>query len=163
MDTHGWVNVNDFVSKINEAGRYEMTLDLLEEIVNTDDKGRFRFDPDHRHIKACQGHSIPWVEPELTVKLPPKYLYHGTTKNAYEQIKACGAILRMKRHAVHMQADEQKAWTSAKRWSGQTPVVFQISASHMAEDGYIFGVTENEVWCSEKIPENYILKLLEEK
>lgn len=31
----------------------------------TDKKGRYRFNKEHTSIKACQGHSIPWVEPEV--------------------------------------------------------------------------------------------------
>ena len=57
----------------------------------------------------------------------------------------------MKRHVVHMQADINKAWQSAERWH-KTPVVLVIAASEMYKDGYKFGVTENEVWCTEEVP-----------
>lgn len=48
-----------------------------------------------------------------------------------------------------------KAWQSAERWH-KTPVVLKITASEMAQDGYTFGVTENEVWCTEEVPVKYI-------
>ena len=64
----------------------------LERIAAEDDKGRYRFNGDHSRIRCCQGHSIPWVSPELTWGPPPKYLYHGTTTAALKKIVADGAI-----------------------------------------------------------------------
>lgn len=90
-----------------------------------DNKGRYRFDEKHEKIKCCQGHSVPWVEPELEYCEPPEFLYHGTTTKALEAIEESGAIKKMKRHAVHMQADISKAWQSAERWH-KTPVVLKI-------------------------------------
>ena len=97
-------------------GRYQLTLEQLKYIVESDEKGRYRFNPDQSRIKACQGHSIPWVEPELLIMEPPKFLYHGTHVEALERIMESGAISKMERHAVHLQAESGKAWTSARRW-----------------------------------------------
>ena len=36
------------------------------------------------------------------------------------------------------------------------PVVLKIAASKMNRVGYRFGVTENEVWCTEEVPVKYI-------
>ena len=68
----------------------------------------------------------------------------------------------MQRHAVHMQADIDRSWQSAERWH-LTPVVLRINARKMAEDGYKFGVTENEVWCTEEVPVKYISDRIYEK
>jgi putative RNA 2'-phosphotransferase len=99
--------------------------------------------------------SFSWVAPELEYCESPEFLYHGTTTKALEAIEDSGAIKKMKRHAVHMQADINKAWQSAERWH-QTPVVLKIDARKMSDDGYKFGVTENEVWCTEEVPTKYI-------
>lgn len=64
MDRHGWVSVSQLISNVNASGKAKLTTELLQEIVATDNKGRYRFSPDGKRIKACQGHSIPWVEPE---------------------------------------------------------------------------------------------------
>lgn len=163
MDTHGWVAVAELIEKINAAGKYHITERILEEIVRTDNKGRFRFSEDGARIKACQGHSISWVEPELTYGQPPEYLYHGTTMEAYRKILESGCISKMGRHAVHMQAEEAKAWQSAKRWH-KTPVVLKIDSAAMYADGIVFGVSDNGVWCAETVPTEYILfDLLTEK
>lgn len=159
MDKHGWVEVEALITAMNERGKYTLSREILEQIVATDNKGRYRFSADGSRIKACQGHSLTWVEPELTWSAPPAVLYHGTTAQAYEAILASGGISRMKRHAVHMQADKAKAWQSAKRWK-QTPVVLKINAQKMAENGFQFGVSENGVWCTEHVPSDYILDAL---
>ena len=133
---------------------------IIYEVVATDNKGRYRYSKDGRRIKACQGHSIPWVEPELTPMDPPEYLYHGTTTEALELILKSGAISKMQRHAVHMQADVDKAWKSARRWKGKTPVVLMIAAKEMSVLGARFGKSENDVWCCEAIPTAYIRDIL---
>ncbi len=162
MDTHGWVSVDQLIRNIHARERYQLDLATLQQIVAEDRKGRYRFSEDGTRIKACQGHSIPWVTPTLIAMQPPQYLYHGTTTAALEKIKSSGSINKMARHAVHMQADPKKAWQSATRWK-QHPVILKIDAAKMAEDGYIFGVTENEVWCTETVPTTYIVEELYQK
>lgn len=115
MDRHGWVIVKDLLKCINERGKYKLTFEELEELVANDSKGRYRFNENRTCIKACQGHSISWVEPELEYRDPPVFLYHGTTTENLKLIKKSGAILKMKRHAVHMQEDIQMAWKSDRK------------------------------------------------
>ena len=157
MDHHGWVCVDELIEGIKRKGTYTMDRERLEQIVEQDNKGRYRFNDDHTRIKACQGHSIPWVEPELERLAPPRFLYHGTTTAALEKILASGVISKMSRHAVHMQADESKAWQSARRWH-QTPVVLKIDAEEMHRAGFVFGKTENDVWCTDSVPTAYIVQ-----
>ena len=94
MDKHGWVRVDSLIEAINGSGKHGISLEILEEIVETDNKGRYRFSEDKMKIKACQGHSLEWVEPELTWGPPPAVLYHGTTAQAYSEIRGSGAISR---------------------------------------------------------------------
>ena len=155
MDAHGWVSVDALIDGINGRGKYALDREQLEQLVATDNKGRYRFNEDRSRIKCCQGHSIPWVIPELTWGKPPRYLYHGTTTAALKKIEADGAIRKMQRHAVHMQADEAQAWRSAERWR-LTPVVLMIDAECMSADGYAFGMADNGVWCTESVPVEYI-------
>ncbi len=162
MDEHGWVQVDQLISGVKRHSRYDIDRTMLENIVSADKKGRYRFDEEHNKIKCCQGHSIPWVEPELEYCEPPEFLYHGTTTKSLEAIEDSGAIKKMKRHAVHMQADINKAWQSAERWH-QTPIVLKIDARKMSDDGYKFGVTENEVWCTEEVPVKYLIDRIYEK
>ena len=88
---------------------------------------------------------------------PPQFLYHGTTTDAFEKIVKSSAILKMQRHHVHMQAEFQKAWSSAARWK-LTPVVLKIDAKEMYQQDYTFGKTENDVWCTEQVPVEFIIE-----
>lgn len=157
MDRHGWVGTAQLLANIQET--CPLTMEHLERIVAEDNKGRYRFNADKTRIKACQGHSIPWVEPELTYGPPPETLYHGTTAEAWAAIQAGGYISRMARHAVHMQADRELAWKSARRWRKE-PVVLVIDAGRMHRDGGVFGVADNGVWCAERVDTAYISGVL---
>ena len=157
MDKHGWVLTDELIDGINKKGKYKIDKVNLEAIVAQDEKGRYRFNHDHTKIKACQGHSIEWVEPELETLSPPPFLYHGTTTAAAEKIMQSGAISKMSRHAVHMQQNLEKAWQSATRWH-LTPVVLKIDAEKMNRAGFVFGKTQNDVWCVEFVPTEYIIE-----
>ena len=160
MDKKGYVDVQQLIDNVKEYSKYSLTFDELQKIVETDDKQRFKLTKDK--IKCNQGHSIPWVEPELDYDVVvPDTLYHGTTAEAYEKIKKDGCISKMKRHAVHLQQDIKKAWKSAKRWHNQIPIVLEIDSKQMNKGGYSIGVTDNDVWCVESVPIKYIKKIYE--
>ena len=159
MDVHGWVDVQELIDGINARGKYSISRARLEEIVAADEKGRYRFSDDGKKVKACQGHSLDWIELELAWCEPPEFLYHGTTSDALEKILKSGAVSKMNRHAVHMQADQGMAWKSARRWR-RTPVLLKIDAKRMYADGMRFGVSENNVWCTESVPAAYICEVL---
>jgi putative RNA 2'-phosphotransferase len=161
MDVHGYVSVKQLIDHINQYSQYQIDKDILDNIVANDDKKRYKYSNNQLYIKACQGHSIEWVIPELTYKNPPDKLYHGTTLSSYHKILESGYISKMKRHAVHTQADIHKAFQSAKRWHS-IPVVLEIDAKKMNDEGYEFGVSDNNVWCVEKVPVKYILNVIEE-
>lgn len=155
LDIHGWTDIQDLIKKVNKYSTYKLSNKILQEIVDSDDKGRYKI-ADGR-IKCCQGHSIDWIVPELEYKQPPDVLYHGTTVEALKKIKKSGFISKMSRHAVHTHADIKMAWKSAKRWK-LTPVVLKIDSNMMYKSGYKFGVSENQVWCVDSIPIEYILE-----
>lgn len=159
MDRHGWVDVEELLKGLNSKGEYKITFEELKEIVAKDAKGRYRFNEENTRIKACQGHSLSWVEPELVYCEPPEYLYHGTTTEHLKLIKQSGAIKKMKRHHVHMQEEMNMAWKSAVRWK-QNPVILKIQAKKLSKQGISFGVSENGVWCAEEIPVEYIVDYL---
>ncbi len=161
MDGHGWVSCQELIDAVNKAGIYQLSFELLQTIVSTDAKGRYRMNEDETRIKACQGHSIPWVEPELMEQAPPNILYHGTTTEAYKLICKDGFISRMERHAVHMHADKKQSWKSACRWK-KNPVILVLDAGQMYQDGHVFSVSENGIWCTEQVPAAYIVEVLYE-
>ena len=72
LDEHGWANVNELIAGINNSGRC-INMEVLEEIVRTDNKGRYSFNDNKTLIRANQGHSIP-VDVELEEQVPPEIL-----------------------------------------------------------------------------------------
>lgn len=58
LDEHGWADVHELIDGVNQDERYHLTLDLLNEIVRTDEKQRYSFNEDKTMIRANQGHSI---------------------------------------------------------------------------------------------------------
>ncbi len=60
MDSEGWVDVKELLEKCSAKKRY-INLQLLQQIVNTNDKQRFAFNHDHTKIRASQGHTVAAV------------------------------------------------------------------------------------------------------
>ena len=75
-------------------------MEILEEIVRTDEKQRYTFNEDHTHIRANQGHSIQ-VDVELPMTEPPETLYHGTAQRFAASIENQG-LLPQSRLYVHL-------------------------------------------------------------
>ena len=98
LDEHGWADVEALIQGISGTGR-PMDMELLEDIVRTDAKGRYSFNEDRTLIRANQGHSIP-VDVELTETAPPQVLYHGTASR-FEQAILEQGLKPMSRLYVH--------------------------------------------------------------
>ena len=75
LDEHGWANVAELIDGM--AATHEFNMEILEEIVRTDEKQRYSFNEDKTLIRANQGHSIP-VDVELEEIEPPAERWHGT-------------------------------------------------------------------------------------
>lgn len=71
LDEHGWANVDELLAGV--SADYPINMELLEEIVRSDNKQRYSFNDDKTLIRANQGHSIP-VDVELEKKEPPENL-----------------------------------------------------------------------------------------
>ena len=87
LDKHGWADVNELIKGIAKTKLFNMNI--LEEIVRTDNKQRYSFNENKTKIRANQGHSVP-VDVELEQKTPPDYLRHGTGQKyvyIYRQMK----------------------------------------------------------------------------
>ena len=99
LDAKGWADVNELIDGINATGNYRIDMQMLEEIVRTDNKQRYSFSEDKTKIRANQGHSVQ-VDVELKEKQPPEFLYHGTgekyvDKTVYKEWKNIPKIVNM--------------------------------------------------------------------
>ena len=87
----GWVSVEELLS-VCAAHRFPLTRSELEEVVATNDKQRFSFDPTGTRIRANQGHSVA-IDLQLTAQMPPNILYHGTGETAVASILVLAVLL----------------------------------------------------------------------
>ena len=153
LDEHGWANVEELILGVKKKHPI-MTMELLEEIVRTDDKMRYSFNEDKTLIRANQGHSIP-VDVELMELVPPTLLYHGTAEKYVESIDATGLIPKSRLY-VHLSADYDTAIKVGTRHGA--PVIYTVDATRMHEDGHKFYRSVNGVWLTKEVPVKYLSK-----
>ena len=103
LDEHGWADVDELIEGISRTQNFNM--DILEEIVRTDEKQRYSFNDDKTKIRANQGHSIE-VDVELEEKEPPEILWHGTGEKFATSIDNIGLIPKSRLY-VHLSKDEE--------------------------------------------------------
>lgn len=152
LDEHGWANVDELLAGVNRSGR-KMDMEILEEIVKTDSKQRYRFNQDKTLIQANQGHSV-LVDVELKEQVPPEFLYHGTAARFLKSIEAEG-LKPMSRLYVHLSNDVGTALTVGKR-HGEA-VLLKIYSGDMYKKGEKFYLSENGVWLTKKIDQRYFV------
>ncbi|MES2545307.1 MAG: RNA 2'-phosphotransferase [Bacteroidota bacterium] len=151
LDKNGWANVNDLIVKSDQHGK-TFDFELLEEIVETNDKKRFAFNEDLTKIRANQGHSIN-VELNLNEVEPSNFLYHGTVQKFIDSIKEKG-LQKMNRQHVHLSKNEETAIKVALRRG--KPIVLKVDAQKMHNEGFKFYLSENNVWLIDEVPVKFI-------
>ena len=154
LDEHGWARVDELIAGI--ARNQKFTMEMLEEIVRTDSKQRYSFNEDKTMIRANQGHSIN-VDVELKEMLPPDILWHGTGEKYVQSIERTGLIPKSRLY-VHLSANPNTAKTVGSRHG--KPVLYQVDAKTMAEDGYPFYISVNGVWLTKEVPVKYLKKCI---
>ena len=153
IDKNGWRDVK-VLCKV-----YGYTPELLDEIVETNNKKRYEYNEDKTKIRARQGHSIP-VDVELkeaviTIKNP--YLYHGTSSRFIEDIKKEG-LKPQSRQYVHLSPDEKTAIDVGKRHGAETYII-RIDAYKMQEDGIKIYISNNGVYNVKYVDPKYFKRI----
>jgi putative RNA 2'-phosphotransferase len=151
LDANGWADVEQLIDLVNQHG-IAISHDLLNVIVQNNDKERFAFNADRTKIRAHQGHSLA-VDLELVAEVPPTILFHGTATRFLSSIRIRGLLPGSRQH-VHLAAQEIDAIRVGQR-HGQ-PVVLTIQAEAMCRSGYPFYCAKNGVWLTETVPPRYI-------
>jgi len=151
LDENGWADVQELISKMNTKGA-EVNFDIINTVVETNDKKRFAFNEDKTRIRANQGHSLE-VELNLPESMPPDTLYHGTATRFLESILATGLQKQSRQH-VHLSAARETAIAVGARHG--KPVILLIDAKAMQAAGFKFYLSANMVWLTETVPVQYI-------
>jgi len=147
LDKGGWVEVKRLLAACKCHG-VPLTRERLEHVVVSSDKQRFAFDRFRIRIRANQGHSVP-VELGYERKVPPEFLFHGTTEKFLSSIRLEG-LRKGKRHHVHLSSDEATARKVGERRG--RPVVLTVRAGDMYRVGHQFFFSANGVWLVESVP-----------
>lgn len=151
LDEQGWAKLDELISKMNAKG-VNVNFEIINTVVETNDKKRFAFNENKTLIRASQGHSIE-VELSLPEIVPPDILYHGTAVKNLDSILKTG-LQKQKRQHVHLSATIETARAVGSRHG--KPVILVIDAKMMQEAGFKFYLSENKVWLTEAVPVQYI-------
>jgi putative RNA 2'-phosphotransferase len=151
LDRNGWADLEELMRLANARGR-RLTRALIEEVVDTNEKQRFKISEDGTRIRANQGHSVK-VDLDLAPVEPPELLFHGTVERFLESIRVHG-LRRGNRSHVHLSLDEETARDVGARRGD--PAVLQVVARAMFNEGYVFHVSENGVWLTEHVPPQFL-------
>lgn len=160
----GFINKNGWRSIDEICEKYHYTKELIDEIVETNNKKRYEYNEDKTKIRARQGHSIN-VDVELkedtTITKDNPYLYHGTSDRFIEAIKKEG-LLSQSRQYVHLSVDEPTAINVGERHGGKTYVIV-IDAWKMKCDGEKIYISNNGVYNVKKVDPKYFKYIISKK
>lgn len=153
LNEHGWADIDELIDGINGyKKKYNINREILNHIVETDEKQRYTISPDGKFIRANQGHSIP-VDVELEETEPPEELFHGTADRFSESIEQQG-ILPKSRLYVHLSKDVQTAEKVGMRHGN--PIVYRVNSGEMFRQGYKFYISLNGVWLTKNVPPQFL-------
>lgn len=151
LDEAGWADVDELIAKAGRARR-RLSRALIEEVVATSDKQRFKLSDDGKRIRANQGHSTP-VDLGLEPTAPPERLFHGTAAHNLEPIQREGLKPGSRQH-VHLSPDAETAHRVGQRHG--RPVILVVESAAMAGAGYTFFMSDNGVWLTDRVPPQFI-------
>lgn len=152
LDSKAYAYTEDLYKFINENNKFILNEEVLDEIVYSDNKGRYSYNHDKSKIRANQGHSVN-VDLGLEELVPPEKLYHGTSENKVESIKFSG-LSKMTRNHVHLSESYETSIEVGARHGD--PIVIEVDSKKMHEDGYKFYKSENGVWLTNNVPNEYL-------
>lgn len=150
LDPDGWACISELMSKAQP--KIQLTQSIIEEVVSTSDKQRFKISDDGLKIRANQGHSIK-VDLNLIPQEPPVILYHGTATRFLDSILDEG-LKPGKRHHVHLSTDIATANSVGQRYG--KPVILKIDSESMSKQGYEFYLSDNNVWLTSNVPPQFL-------
>lgn len=147
LDKNGYAPVDDILKGL------DIDMVTLENIVSSDNKGRYSFNSDKSMIRANQGHSV--ISIPYKKGIPPTILYHGTKKEYLNNIKKKG-LLPMNRSHVHLSSDIDTATNVASRRKGDS-IILKIDTKKMINDNIIFYISDNGIWLVDEVSPKYII------
>lgn len=135
-----------------------MNQKILHDVIDDASEKRFSFNNDKSKIRAIPTNSLE-ADPNLTAQKPPKLLYCAVRREHVDQIMQNG-LHKKNRTYVHLCSDVESTTRVAKRISD--PAILSIDSAKMHKDGFVFYISEENIWLCEHIPQSYIKEVEEE-
>lgn len=151
LDAQGWTSIATLLTQLHKYKRPLSHQELLQ-VVQENDKQRFKIDATGLRIRANQGHSIA-IDLALEPTPPPALLYHGTAQKNKESILKLG-LQKRNRHQVHLSSNRETALQVGGRHG--KPLLFLVDGIAMQEAGHTFYLSDNGVWLTDAVPSKYL-------
>lgn len=155
LDEYGFVYIEDLLNALNNINKWKHIKkeDLVSMIEKSEKK---RFEIVDNKIRAFYGHSVP-IKILKEEKVPPKILYHGTSKGAFDIIEKEGLLPKLRQY-VHLSQDIETAKLVAKRHS-KNIVVILIDTEKAIKDNIKFYYGNDKVWLVDSLLPKYFLQI----
>lgn len=153
LDPNGWARIDELVERSGHAGR-PLTRETIGEIVRDNDKRRFSISEDGERIRANQGHTIA-VDLDLPYAVPPDTLYYSTAPERLDRLLERG-IRSGVRPYVQLRPLAHGTLNIGARRRGS--LVLEMDAARMHREGRRFRRTDNEIWLTERVDPDSILR-----
>lgn len=151
LDAQGWGEISQLILLTQKKGT-PLTLELINDVVKTNNKKRFAISEDGLFIRAVQGHSLKTTVAYQAIT-PPKILYHGTATRFIDSIFNQGLIPNGRQY-VHLSQDYKTAVNVGNRHG--KAVVLIVDSEKMFSEGFEFYQSDNGVWLTLFVPVNYL-------
>lgn len=151
LDAQGWGEISQLILLTQKKGT-PLTLELINDVVKTNDKKRFAISEDGLFIRAVQGHSLKTTVAYQAIT-PPKILYHGTATRFIDSIFNQGLIPNGRQY-VHLSQDYKTAVNVGNRHG--KAVVLIVDSEKMFSEDFEFYQSDNGVWLTLFVPVNYL-------
>ena len=151
LDAQGWGEISQLILLTQKKGT-PLTLELINDVVKTNDKKRFAISEDGLFIRAVQGHSLKTTVAYQAIT-PPKILYHGTATRFIDSIFNQGLIPNGRQY-VHLSQDYKTEVNVGNRHG--KAVVLIVDSEKMFSEGFEFYQSDNGVWLTLFVPVNYL-------
>lgn len=151
LDREGWALIEDLMTG-SQTSSQPLSPALIAEVVQHNDKQRFRLSEDGLRIRANQGHSVP-VDLALSPLEPLITLFHGTADRFWSSIQRNGLQRRSRQH-VHLSAEYATAIRVGQRHG--VPIVLAVDAHALWEAGQRFYRSDNGVWLTDAVPPTFL-------
>ncbi|MFX1315960.1 MAG: RNA 2'-phosphotransferase [Promethearchaeota archaeon] len=157
LDLEGFADLNTVLKILNTKYQgKEITKELIEKIIYNSDKRRFEIV--ENKIRAYYGHSLKQKIKMKEAEILPPFLFHGTTKYAYEKIIKEG-LKSDNRQYVHLSGNVEDAILVGKRRT-KNPIILKIDTKTATKEGITF-FKSGDLFLADFIPPSFIRRLEE--